>query len=329
MALDRIKLEFITLDVFTDTPFLGNPLAVVFIPASKRHLVSQETKQRIANEFNLSETVFLHTLDNEPEKSVSAREIDIFMIDGELPFAGHPTIGTANLVLNHFGWSHVDTLVTKAGPISIQKDQETGGVTARIPHNIHIHQHTLRSVLPSLSADVQEMVNSGLPLDPVIKAAELDAPVVDIVKGLTFLLVELPSLEHLAKVRAKRIDFAKVEGLQDPGHSGFMMRYHYVVTDRSVGEDGGQRWELRTRNCELEAEDPATGSGSAALASYLTLKNKATEGATISLTQGVEMGRKSDITVLTKLDADAGNKVMDEVHLGGKAVVVMEGSLLA
>lgn len=329
MAPDRIKLDFITLDVFTDTPFLGNPLAVVFIPASKRHLVTQETKQRIAKEFNLSETVFLHTLDNEPETGVSAREIDIFMIEGELPFAGHPTVGTASLVLNHFGWSHVDTLVTKAGPISIKKDQETGGVTAMIPHNVRIHQHTLRSVMPSLPADVQEMVESGLPLDPVIKAAELDAPAVDIVKGLTFLLVELPSLEHLAKVRTKRIDFARVEGLQDPGHSGFTMRFHYVVTDRSEAEDGKQRWELRTRNCELDSEDPATGSGSAALASYLTLKNKATRGATVFFTQGVEMGRKSDITVRTKLDADAGNKVMDEVHLGGKAVVVMEGSILA
>jgi len=329
MSSNRVRLNFITLDVFTDTPFLGNPLAVVLIPASKRALVSQETKLHIAKEFNLSETVFLHILDNEPETGVSAREIDIFMIEGELPFAGHPTIGTANLVLNHFGWSHVDTLLTKAGPISIKKDEETGGITAMIPHNVRIHQHTLRGILASLPNDVQQMVRSGLPLEPEIKVAQLDAPVVDIVRGMTFLLVELPSLEHLANVRTKRIDFARVEGLQDPGHSGFAMRFHYVVTNRSVDEDGRHRWCLRTRNVELDCEDPATGSGSAALASYLSLKNKAIKGATVSITQGVEMGRKSDITVRTELEGDAENPVMKEVHLGGKAVVVMEGVILA
>ncbi|KAK1831442.1 hypothetical protein QBC39DRAFT_283111 [Podospora conica] len=329
MSSERVKLDFITLDVFTDTPFLGNPLAVVFLPASKRALVSWETKLRITKEFNLSETVFLHTLDNEPDTGVSTREIDIFMPEGELPFAGHPTIGTANLVLHHLGWSHVDTLLTKAGPISIKKDEQTGGVTAMIPHDVRIHQQTLRGVLPSLPSDVLEMIRGGLPLDHEINTAELDAPVVDIVKGMTFLLVKLPSLEHLAKVDSKHIDFARVEGLRDPGYSGWAMRFHYVVTDKSVAEDGRQQWSLRTRNDEMDFEDPATGSGSAALASYLSLTNKALKGAMFSITQGVEMGRKSDITIRTELEGDEENPVMKEVHLGGKSVVVMEGALLA
>jgi pre-mRNA-processing factor 19 len=198
-----------------------------------------------------------------------------------------------------------------------------------IPHNVRIHQHTRRGILPSLSNDLQEIVRSGLPPEPEVKATELDAPVVDIVRGLTFLLVEMPSLEHLAKVKTKRIDFARVEGLQDPGHSGFVMRFHYVVTDRSVDEDGRHRWCLRTRNGELDCEDPATGSGSAALASYLSLKNKATKGATVAITQGVEMGRRSDITVRTELEGGAENPVTREVHLGGKAVVVTGGAILA
>jgi len=325
---DRVKLDFITLDVFTDTPFLGNPLAVVFIPASKRAFISQDTKLRIAKEFNLSETVFLHTLDNEPDTGVSTREIDIFTPEEELPFAGHPTIGTANLVLNHLGWSHVDTLLTKAGPINIKKDGETGGVTAIIPHDVRIHQQTIRGVLPSLPSDVQEMVRGGLSLEPEISAAEMDAPVVDIVKGMTFLLVELPSLEHLAKVKSKRIDFARVEGLRDPGYGGFANRFHYVVTARTVAQDGRQRWSLRTRNVEMDCEDPATGSASAALASYLSLTNKATKGATFAITQGVEMGRKSDITIQTELDGDGQSLAMKKVYLGGKSVVVMEGAIL-
>jgi len=327
---DRVQLDFITLDVFTDTPFLGNPLAVVFIPAGKRALISQETKLRIAKEFNLSETVFLHTLDNEPVTSETTREIDIFMTEGELPFAGHPTIGTANLVLNHLEWSHVDTLLTKAGPISIKKDEETGGVTAMIPHDVRIHQQTLKGVLPSLPEDVQGMVRSGLSRDREINLAEMNAPVVDIVKGMTFLLVELPSLEHLAKVDTKRINYDRVQGLRDPGYGGFVNRFHYVVTDKSVAAlDGRQKWSVRTRNVEMEFEDPATGSASAALSSYLSLQNKAVQGATIAITQGVEMGRKSDITIRTELEGDGEKLAIKKVFLGGKSVVVMKGTLLA
>lgn len=81
--------RFTTLDVFTKTKFEGNPLAIVTIPAGSEP--SQATKQQVAREFNLSETVFLH----ETEDAASTRRrIDIFVTDAELPFAGHPTIGS-------------------------------------------------------------------------------------------------------------------------------------------------------------------------------------------------------------------------------------------
>jgi len=89
------KLDFVTLDVFTAKPYQGNPLAIVRIPNG--HVLGQEQKQIIAREFNLSETTFLH------EKTAATEDdewtVDIFMTSKELPFAGHPTVGTACYIL--------------------------------------------------------------------------------------------------------------------------------------------------------------------------------------------------------------------------------------
>ncbi|KAK0609749.1 Diaminopimelate epimerase-like protein [Bombardia bombarda] len=325
----NINLSFVTLDVFTSTRFLGNPLAVVFIPAAQRSLIGQETKQRIAREFNLSETVFLHTLDNEPSTDVTVREIDIFTIEKELPFAGHPTIGSAYLVLHHLGWSHVDTLLTKAGPIVIKTlAQQPGSVQAAIPHAVHIHRHTLGDMVRNGSAEIGVTVMRALSDDGAIRNAELDGPVVSIVRGMTFLLVELPSLGHLAKVStAKRLNFGKVAGLLDEGEwgSGFVSRYYYVPTTATETDgDGKKTWEMQTRMVELGFEDPATGSAACTLASYLAIKGKTVAGAHLAITQGVEMGRESDIVVDVIAKEKDGEVVIDELFLGGTAGVVMK-----
>ncbi|KAL2155722.1 hypothetical protein VTH82DRAFT_464 [Thermothelomyces myriococcoides] len=349
---DALKLDFVTVDVFTDTRFTGNPLAVVFVPASLRARVDQSTKQRIAREFNLSETVFLHTLDDEPNRTVTTREIDIFTVESELPFAGHPTIGSAYLVLHHLGWSHVDTLQTKAGPIRIESlqghGQGQGRVRAMIPHAVHIHRQTLGGILDSPSsgspagtaAAAADAIRQGLSTDPDIRAAELAGPVVSIVRGMSFVLVRLPSLEHLGRVTpASRIDFAKVAPeLLDQGewHDGFVSRYYYVPLGRgadegAIADDGGssRSWEIRARMVELGFEDPATGSAACTLASYLALKNEAVGGARFEITQGVEMGRRSDIVVdaVASRDEESAEIRVKELFLGGTAVVVMNGSI--
>ncbi|KAL2182118.1 uncharacterized protein P884DRAFT_282221 [Thermothelomyces heterothallicus CBS 202.75] len=344
---DSSKLDFVTVDVFTDTRFVGNPLAVVFVPAALRDRIDQSTKQRIAREFNLSETVFLHTLDNEPNRSVTAREIDIFTTEDELPFAGHPTIGSAYLVLKHLGWGHVDTLQTKAGPIRIEslQDQDQGRgpgrVRAAIPHAVHIHQRTLGGILESpsgpLASAAADAIRQGLSADADIRAAELAAPVVSIVRGMTFVLVRLPSLEHLARVTpARRIDFGKVPELLDQGewHDSFVSRYYYVprgqeADEGALADDGSRSWKIQARMVELGFEDPATGSAACALASYLAVRNEAVTGARFEITQGVEMGRRSDIVVDTVAlkDKDSGEVKIKELFLGGTAVVVMSGSI--
>lgn len=348
-----MDFPFATLDVFTTKQFEGNPLAVVRVPASLRDRLTQPLKQKIAKEFNLSETVFLH--DDTSKSGPEAREVDIFTVESELPFAGHPTIGTAAFVRHHLASSgsgsgnedgaEVHTLLTKAGPIGIAASASPSaprGIRAEIPHNVRLHAKTLRDVLPLTTTtattkdDGTDSTAPRLHPNPTIRAAELDAPVFSCVRGMTFALVPLPSLDLLREITPLRLDFeALIPGLLDEGwREGFAARYYYVDVDGDGdgdgGEEGGVRC-LRTRMVELGFEDPATGSAATALGSYLTLTQEK-RGSKFRITQGVEMGRKSVIGVETVVVVGKGEKEqaevkLDKVYLGGTAVVVMQGTL--
>lgn len=141
-----MQLEFTTLDVFTATPYTGNPLAIVRIPHGVH--VSQEQKQTIAQEFNLSETTFLHENDTSADQNGqnNAWTLDIFMTTRELPFAGHPTIGTACYALGRMAQERgiKDGVVEgkfelKAGTVGLKYDVEKGTAKAGIPHNVCVY----------------------------------------------------------------------------------------------------------------------------------------------------------------------------------------------
>ncbi|KAI1401217.1 Diaminopimelate epimerase-like protein [Hypoxylon fuscum] len=306
-----MDLQFVTLDVFSSTRLQGNPLAVVSVPAALKSKLSQATKQKIAQEFNLSETVFLHEA---ADQTALERHADIFTVEREITFGGHPTVGTAFFLVKHLQ-APVETLVIKAGPIGLFL-QDDNQIRAKIPHNVHLHAKTLADVVGS--ADYP-----GFSPVPQIRDAELRAPVFSVVKGMTFVLVKLPSLDLLGQVSVLgRLDF---DGLPRPlldeeWRDSFVCRYYYV----DMGEEGGQRC-LRTRMVELGFEDPATGSAASALGSYLTLMEEK-KGTKFKLTQGVEMGRRSDISVETATKTNNGVELVD-LWLGGTAVVIMKGSL--
>lgn len=340
-------MHFVTVDVFTDTPFLGNPLGLVVVEAEERASLEakgeRHTKQLIAKEFNLSETVFLYLRPGEtlssPDRSSSEREMSIFTIERELPFAGHPTIGTAYFVLKHLGWDFVDTLLPPAGPIVISAAPADGTVAARIPHDVHAHASTLRSLCEQGDGAAAARIRPALHEDEAIRAAELDGPLFSIVRGMTFLLVELPSLEHLARISTgRRLDVGGLGGLLDAGPwgHGFVSRYYYVRQARAqaaadgagAGAGDGVRSEaIRARMVELAFEDPATGSAASALSCYLSLAGDADE-VRYSVTQGVEIGRTSDIEVnITSGAGDGGARVIKQVRLGGSARLVMTGDI--
>lgn len=304
-----MELSFETYDVFTDTRYRGNPLAVVTIPAAGPK-PTQEQKQAIAAEFNLSETIFIH--DVADPAADTARKVDIFIPNTEISFAGHPTIGSAVSLLP----KGVTSIVTRAGLIPVSK---TGPASARaaIPHNVHLHQKRLRDLAGIQSADISAV--------PAIREAQVNAPVYSIVKGMSFVLVELPSLEALAQVRQTSYG-PPAEQLLDAGwQEGLVCMYHFVRTGTSTADDGVPVVKLRTRMVIALFEDPATGSAASALSSYLSHGNKEQTAPVCryEITQGVEMGRESNITVEISLK----DGEINTVHLSGSAVKVMQGTL--
>lgn len=286
-----MKLNFITLDVFTKTRYAGNPLAIVHIPAEHHTTLTQVQKQSIATEFNLSETVFMHQVSNEPVI------VDIFTSIAEIPFAGHPTIGSAWYILQHQQRT-VQALQTKAGHIPIAMND--GLVRAAIPHNIHIHARTFTT---SLNSEAN--------------------PIVSIVKGMSFILARLPDLEALGKAKSTLYeDNYNPDILDEDWKEGIIGTLFYAPQ----GVDSSGHRVFRTRMWGSR-EDPATGSASSALGAYLVLNEPAEKGKgpfRYILTQGVEMGKKSDIVVdVTR----SGPGVIESIFLSGTAVKVMEGSL--
>ncbi|KAJ4313855.1 hypothetical protein N0V84_009210 [Fusarium piperis] len=310
-----MDLPFTTLDVFTKTPFRGNPLAVVTIPPSQQPPLTQAQKQAIAHEFNLSETVFVHDVD--ASSPSSERTINLFTPDRELPFAGHPTIGTA-VFLRSQG---VEALLAKAGRIECQFGQD-GSARAAIPHNFRLHQKKL--------ARAEYTGSDGKLIQ--VAAAEEGARICSIVKGMTFALVELPSLELLEAAKIGAMGYLPGD-LQDEGwRTDFdSRRYYFVLTGHEAAPDGKSIVQkIRTRLVKRAREDPATGSAACALSCYLALHVWSAESVRVEITQGVEMGRESLIVVEVEVQVlPSGQREVKTVHLSGTAVEVMSGVIKA
>lgn len=311
-----LKLDFVTIDVFTDKSYEGNPLAIIRIPHGVS--VTQEQKQRIAREFNLSESTFLH--ENAPDATDDKWTVDIFIPLQELPFAGHPTVGTACYILSRTAEERgikegfIDAgFQLKAGPVGLRYDVAKKTAKAAIPHDVHVHQKRWgRNELFKLQSGFAAAHERG-----EFKAQE-DFPIVSIVKGMTFVLVELESVEALAKV-SLAAQSVEIEGLDQGWDKTFIGTYFFVRT----GKSEARATQLRTRMIEGPLEDPATGSAASALVSYLSLmEGESGETLKYELIQGVEMGRRSEIFIDVVMAKDGG---IETVYLEGGAVKVMEG----
>ncbi len=313
------KLQFLTTDVFTRTRYEGNPLAIVRLPASIT--LTQAQKQHMANEFNLAETVILH----ESEESYRTNQwtFDIFVPSMEIPFAGHPTIGTIchlgrSLRATGAGGVIEGSLTCKAGQIPFTYDTSSQHATAEVPHDSHLHSRTL-------SAGTVEQYNVP---NEIANAMPTSAAIVSIVKGMTFCLLEVSSLEALGAVK-KYLKPIEPEGLDPDYYNDGVLGFLFFCFQPDGG-DGVTR--LRTRMVIDNMEDAATGSGSCALAVYLTLHHPTANKSNgplvrkFEFTQAVEMERKSIMGIDVTTD-DSGQKV-EKVVLSGGAVEVMEGSII-
>jgi len=320
------RLDFATFDVFTQIRLKGNPLAIVKVP--KNGDLEQDLKQAIAREFNFSETVFLYEAEDD---SSPDRRIDIFTTTAELPFAGHPTIGSICCIgesaIAHIG--EVFNVRTKAGSIESKYDRERGWAVASIPHNVHIHTSRLtRSRVESLHSSTETRPQDDL-IDLWPRGSNdsfLEFPVVSVVKGMTFILIGLPNVEnYLRKLQmGRQMKYVKAIALDEGWSPSFAAPYFYSI----LSEGQEQPTRIRTRMIEPQlGEDPATGSAACTLGSYMALESGGS-GRTyrFDIVQGIEMGRASEIGVEVTL-AESG-KTVEKVLLSGTAVKVTEGTFM-
>lgn len=294
-----MKRRYVVADVFTDTPFVGNPVAVVLDAQG----MSTGQMQLIAAEFGYSETTFVLP----PVDSANTAHVRIFTPTREIPFAGHPNVGTA-FVLAHYAAASGETLpqtllfeeAADLVPVRLLKDNgATTGAELQAPERL------------SCRSDVSpERVAACLSLEVDSINTAVHQPRVASV-GLPFLIVELASRDALRRCVPNLQGFRAILPLD-----GAVSVYAYTLD--TAPED----------QCDLQArmftprmtEDPATGSATAAVTALLaTLHGKTM--LTLRVRQGVDMGRAS--VLFAGYDASKGKPV---VRVGGNCVITMEGT---
>ena len=300
-------LSDVTVDVFTSTRFEGNPLAVI----SDARGLTDAAMQKIATEFNYSEVTFVLPPDD-PENSARVR---IFTPTMEIPFAGHPNVGTAYVLGQRaelFGKAVGDTLrfEEKAGLVEVVLQRSDGKVASaaiRAPQPLTIGATIAR-----------ETVARCVSIDPGAVVTTTHAPAFASV-GLNFAVAELNGLETLAAARPNLAGFQAAAGRQTTSGHDFSL-FVYVRTPEDP-------WTIRARMfapLDNVPEDPATGSASAALGAYLvSLAPQTDMQVRITIEQGVEMGRRSIIA----LDVKKSGGIVTDVVISGGCVSVMRGEI--
>jgi len=298
------SFKYYICDVFTNQRFGGNPLAV-FPEATG---LGPEQMQSIAREFNFSETTFVF-----PPETGGTRKLRIYTPTMEVPFAGHPNIGTA-FVLAATGELGAIEEGAAEGGLDILFEEKAGAVP------ISVRLEADATLTCELKAPQVLTVGKTVPVDAVAQALSLHAdeilttshqPRVASV-GLPFLIVEVRDFAALQRARPNLAGFAELENL------GIRLDMHFYV--RSKGE-----FDIRARMYspfDGVIEDPATGSANCALCGLLAQLDRAESGVfTWKIAQGVEMGRPS---VLQARAAKVAGKVAS-VWIGGSCVMVAEG----
>ena len=277
---------YVVLDVFTDTPLEGNQLAV-FLHAEA---IDADRLQRVARELNLSETVFVYAADA-AEGPADAR-IRIFTPSAELPFAGHPVLGTAVFLGDRDGHTTI-LLQTGSGLVPVALSRHEG----------HVVSGEMLQPLPTWEPfDRPEMLLDAL----LLPASEIPIEVYD--NGPRFVYVAVDSVETLSALQPDLTALAK---LGTTGVSCFALTGSAPATARVRMFAPGSG----------VAEDPATGSAAGPLAVHLARHGRIAFGEPLTITQGVEIARPSTLIATAHGSVEA----LESVKVAGSAVLVARG----
>ncbi len=294
------RVAFETVDVFAERRFGGNPLAVV---TDARGLSTAEM-QAVAREFNYSESTFVLP----PADSANTARVRIFTPTNEIPFAGHPNVGTAFVLgrlASVFGRATSDVMRFEedAGIVDVslvRRGGEVAGARIRAPRAVEVGEEIApATVAACASVDAKDV------------AVEQHRPVVTSV-GLPFTIAELRSLEALGRATPDTAAFREAERRHHKKDDRFSL-FLYVHT----GE--GRVRARMFAPLSNTPEDPATGSASAALAGLLARLQGAESAFHVTIEQGVEMGRPSVIEAFVE---------NGRIFVAGACVPVMHGMLM-
>jgi trans-2,3-dihydro-3-hydroxyanthranilate isomerase len=300
-----VHLRFITTDVFTSRPFTGNQLAV--IPDARG--IPEELLLPITREFNYSETTFVYP----PENPAHTRRVRIFTPGGEVPFAGHPTIGAAVVLalLGEIPLTGEETRIVleeKVGPVPVTI-RARGGVAAAAQLTVA----KLPEVGPPPPA--RTTLAEILSLEPAQLLGGPNGPQA-VSCGLPFLIVPV---KDRAAVAAAHVRMELWESTLKRYWAPDIM----VVARDPELEHSDLRARVFVPGLSVP-EDPATGSCAAALAGYLAAREAAPSGTfRWVMEQGFEMGRPS----ILELEADKRDGAIAAVRVAGEAVLVSEGAM--
>jgi trans-2,3-dihydro-3-hydroxyanthranilate isomerase len=298
-----MKRRFVTLDVFASRPFAGNPLAVVLDAKG----LDDAVMQAIAREFNLAETVFVLPA----EKASHRARLRIFTPATELPFAGHPTVGSAVLLNRIDGGSDCEIVLEEGiGPVHCETaamDTERGHARfqlARLPEEV------------GRAADVETIAAAlGLKVEDIefddFKPSCWSA-------GISFTFVPVCGLDAIRRCQPNLAYWPAA--FEQDGRSST-----YVFCRETI--DAGSAFHARMFAPRLGiAEDPATGAAAAAFSGVLVRFRSPADGVhDFPFEQGYEMGRPS----LIGLSVTAQNRQLAAAAISGEAIVISEGTIEA
>ncbi|MGQ0764246.1 MAG: PhzF family phenazine biosynthesis protein [Gemmatimonadota bacterium] len=299
-------MRYFTADVFTERPFGGNPLAV--IPDATG--LSADQMLSITREFNYAESTFVLP----PDDPSNTCRVRIFTPGGEVPFAGHPTIGTA------FVLAAIGQLPLRSAETDVILEEKVGNIPVRIrssggqPVFCQLSVAKLPELLPPLP--VPEVLAPMLSL----KVADLAGGTFEpqaFSCGLPFSFVPLRNRDAVRRARL-RLDLWESALAAEP--------HHMVMVFALDPEDAAHDIRARMFAPGLSVpEDPATGSAGAALGGYLAARDRSLTGTLRwTIEQGYEMGRPSQI----ELEVDKSEGAITAVRVGGASVMMMQGQLL-
>ena len=286
-------------DVFSERPLEGNSLAVF----SDARGLSDAEMQLIAKEMNLSETTFILPRDPETEHERGVR-VRIFTVQEELPFAGHPTLGTAFALRGASDATQV-TLELNVGKVPVKFEDSPGqprfGEMTQVDPVFGM-QHDREAVARAIGLQIDDF-------DPSL-------PIETVSTGLAYTVTPLKSLEV---IRNLRLELSRAdEYLEKTGG-----KFFYFVAREAVDPKA----RLHARMLFYNGEDPATGSAAGCAAAWMVAHGVAKTDERVMIEQGIEMARPSRIFVRASSHNRGGDNRIVNVRVGGHAVEVMRGEV--